>query len=131
MRVLVTGGAGYIGSHTVLTLIEAGCEVSIIDNLSNGKLNTIKMLRKITGAKISFSKINLLDQDRLNTVFETFKPSAVIHFAGLKAVQESINNPLTYYNNNVLGTINLTNAMSKNQCNKIIFSAQFDYHNYI
>ena len=123
MRVLVTGGAGYIGSHTVLTLIEAGYEVSIIDNLSNGKLNTIKMLRKITGAKISFSKIDLLDQDRLNTIFEAFKPNAVIHFAGLKAVQESINNPLTYYNNNVLGTINLINAMSKNQCNKIIFSS--------
>lgn len=125
MHVLVTGGAGYIGSHTCLELIEAGHKVTVIDNLCNAKETSLERVKQITGGKISFYRVDLLDKENLETVFEKCdeKFDAVIHFAGLKAVGESVIKPLEYYHNNITGTINLIDVMRKYQVKNIVFSS--------
>ena len=122
MRVLVTGGAGYIGSHTCVELLEAGHEVFVIDNLCNGHEEALKRVRCITNCELQFMNADIRDSNALDKIFNIFKPDAVIHFAGLKAVGESVVNPLEYYDVNVGGSISLLTAMSKARCNNIIIS---------
>ncbi len=123
MKILVTGGAGYIGSHTVVLLHNAGYTPVVVDNLMNSKEESLKRVQKITGKSTKFYKVDLLDKEALDNIFETEMPEAVIHFAGLKAVGESVKIPLTYYNNNLTGTFNLLDCMKKHGCNKIVFSS--------
>lgn len=122
-NVLVTGGTGFIGSHTVLELIKEGYKPVVIDNLSNSKLESIKRVEKITGQEIEFIKADLLDAGDLNKIFQSYKFDSVIHFAGLKAVGESVEKPLYYYQNNVAGTINLCQAMADNDVKNLVFSS--------
>ncbi len=123
MRVLVTGGAGYIGSHTCVELLEAGHEVFVVDNLCNGHEAALERVRGITNCELQFTNADIRDANALDNIFNTFKPEAVIHFAGLKAVGESVANPLKYYDVNVGGSISLLTAMSKAECNNIVFSS--------
>jgi UDP-glucose 4-epimerase len=123
MRVLVTGGAGYIGSHTCVELLEAGHEVCVIDNLCNGHEVALERVRGITNCELQFVNADIQDANALNKIFGTFKPEAVIHFAGLKAVGESVVNPLKYYEVNVGGSLSLLSAMSEADCNTIVFSS--------
>ena len=121
-RVLITGGTGYIGSHTAVELIEAGYEVVILDNLFNSKIEVLEKIGKIADV-VPFYKVDLMDAEAVDKVFEKGKFDTVIHFAGLKAVGESVEKPLTYYENNIGGTVNLLKAMEKYGCNEIIFSS--------
>lgn len=123
LTILVTGGTGYIGSHTVLQLLDADYNVIILDNLSNSKLESLNRLEKLSGQKIKFYQVDLLDYDKLNEVFENETIDAVIHFAGLKAVGESVEIPLHYYKNNVTGTINVCEIMKKYNVKKFVFSS--------
>ena len=123
MRVLVTGGAGYIGSHTCLELLKAGHEVYVVDNLCNGHEAALERVRDITNCELQFINADIRDLNALNKIFNTFKPEAVIHFAGLKAVGESVSDPLMYYDVNVGGSVSLLTAMSKAGCNNIVFSS--------
>ena len=123
MRVLVTGGAGYIGSHTCVELLKAGHEVFVVDNLCNGHEAAIERVRDITNCDLQFVNADIRDPNALNKIFGTFKPEAVIHFAGLKAVGESVVDPLKYYDVNVVGSISLLSAMSKAGCDNIVFSS--------
>ena len=123
MRVLVTGGIGYIGSHTLIELIANNYETLTIDNLSNSYSSNIKNVEKIIGSKLNFLKIDLNNKRDLNNAFKKFLPDAVIHFSGLKSVEESVKFPEKYYYNNVEGTLNLINAMSIHGCKTIIFSS--------
>ena len=123
MKVLVTGGTGYIGSHTVVELLNAGHEVVIFDNLYNSKEEVVDSIEKITGKRPRFFKADLLDMDSMRAPFESDTFDAVIHFAGLKAVGESVAKPLLYYENNVAGTINLVKLMKEYNVNSIIFSS--------
>ena len=123
MKVLVTGGAGYIGSHTVVELVKNNHEVFVIDNLVNSSLKVFTNLKTITNKDICFKKIDLLNYCELLNVFRELKPDIVIHFAGLKSVSESTDKPLLYYEVNVTGSINLLKAMESVNCNKIIFSS--------
>jgi UDP-glucose 4-epimerase len=123
MRVLVTGGAGYIGSHTCVELLEAGHEVFVLDNLCNGHKAALERVRGITNRDLQFKNADIRDAKALDKIFNNFKPEAVIHFAGLKAVGESVVDPLMYYDVNVGGSISLLTAMSKAECNNIIFSS--------
>lgn len=123
MKILITGGAGYIGSHTVVELINSNYEVDIIDNLSNSSEKAIARIEQITGKKPALIKIDLCDSNGLNNIFRSNKFDAVIHFAGLKAVGESVAEPLKYYDNNLVSTINLLNVMNKNNVQKLIFSS--------
>ena len=123
MRVLVTGGAGYIGSHTCVELLNSGHEVCVIDNLCNGHEAALKRVQNITNCELQFFNADIRDVNVLNKIFGTFKPEAVIHFAGLKAVGESVADPLTYYAVNVGGSISLLAAMSEAKCNNIVFSS--------
>jgi len=123
MRVLVTGGAGYIGSHTCVELLKAGHEVFVIDNLSNGHETSLERVRLITNCELQFKNADISDANALDKIFNTFKPDSVIHFAGLKAVGESVANPLMYYDVNVGGSVSLLTAMSKAGCNNIVFSS--------
>ena len=123
MKVLLTGGTGYIGSHTAVELIELGYEVEIMDNLSNSKIAVLDKIKEITGIKPKFYEVDLLDKDSLDGMFREGGYDLVIHFAGLKAVGESVKQPLKYYENNVGGTINLLECMKKYDVNKIIFSS--------
>jgi len=123
MRVLVTGGAGYIGSHTCVELLKAGHEVFVIDNLSNGHEAALDRIRLITNCELQFTNADIRDANAIDNIFNTFKPEAVIHFAGLKAVGESVSDPLLYYNVNVGGSVSLLKAMSKAECNNIVFSS--------
>ena len=123
MKVLVTGGAGYIGSHTCVELLEAGHEVFVIDNLSNGHEAALERVRGITNCELQFMNADIRDANALNKVFKIFKPDSVIHFAGLKAVGESVTDPLMYYDVNVGGSISLLAAMTRAECNNIVFSS--------
>ncbi len=123
MTILVTGGAGYIGSHTCLELLQAGYEVVVVDNLSNSKEEALTRVQNLTGKSLSFHQVDLLDEVALNAVFQRDAIDAVIHFAGLKAVGESVEQPLRYYHNNVAGTINLCRAMQRFDVKKMVFSS--------
>ena len=123
MKVLVTGGCGYIGSHTVLELLKNDMEVIIVDNLINSKKDVIDKIKKITNKDVTFYEIDLCDKEKLRTVFEKEKFDSVIHFAGLKAVGESVEKPLMYYENNLISTINLLDLMKEYNVKKIVFSS--------
>lgn len=123
MRILVTGGAGYIGSHTCVELLNQGHEVVVIDNLCNSSEESLKRVKQITGKELSFYKVDLLEQEAVEAVFAKESIDAVIHFAGLKAVGESVSMPLEYYHNNVTGTLVLCDVMRKHRVKKIIFSS--------
>ncbi len=123
MRILVTGGAGYIGSHTCVELINAGHEAVIVDNLVNSSEKAVERIGKITGVIPKFYKTDLLDENGLNEIFDKEKIDAVIHFAGLKAVGESVRKPLEYYYNNITGTLKLCDVMRKHNVKNIIFSS--------
>ena len=123
MNILLTGGTGYIGSHTAVELINAGEEVVIVDNLCNSKENVIDSIMQITGKKPKLYKVDLLDKNSLDKVFEENKFDAVIHFAGLKAVGESVEKPLEYYHNNIVGTLTLLDIMKNHNCKNIVFSS--------
>lgn len=123
MNVLITGGAGYIGSHTCLELLEAGHNVVVADNLSNSKQESLRRVEEITGKRIEFHKVDLLDETGLDAVFKQYTIDTVIHFAGLKAVGESVAMPLQYYNNNITGTLVLCKVMTANNVKSIVFSS--------
>jgi len=123
MKILVTGGAGYIGSHTCLELLQTGFEVIVVDNLSNSKEESLKRVQELTGKTLSFHKVDLLDKKALSAVFDKYPFDAVIHFAGLKAVGESVDIPLRYYHNNVTGTIILCEVMNEHNVKNIVFSS--------
>ena len=122
-KILVTGGTGYIGSHTVVQLLEAGYEVVILDNLSNSKISVIDRIEKITNQRPLFIEGDIRDQSLLNKLFSDYRIDAVIHFAGLKAVGESVEEPLKYYENNVAGSITLLEAMKNAKVTKMVFSS--------
>lgn len=121
--ILVTGGAGYIGSHACVELLEAGYQVVVVDNLLNSKEEALRRVEKITGKKLQFIKCDLLDRETLQQVFNDHKPDAVMHFAGLKAVGESVEKPLYYYRNNISGTVNLLEAMASSGVKDLVFSS--------
>ena len=123
MKVLVTGGTGYIGSHTVVELIEAGHDVAIVDNLYNSSIDVLDKIEKITGTKPLFYNVDILDYEKLENVFKDNCFDAVIHFAGYKAVGESVSIPLTYYKNNISGSINLYELMKKYEVKNLVFSS--------
>ena len=123
MKVLVTGGTGYIGSHTVVELLENNYEVVIFDNLSNSKEEVIDKIKEITGKRPIFVKGDLVNIDEIKAVFEEYEIDSVIHFAGLKAVGESVSIPIKYYENNIVGTLNLIKVMQDFNCKKIVFSS--------
>ena len=123
MKILVTGGTGYIGSHTVVELQSEGHEVEILDNLFNSKVTVLDKINQISGKTPTFHQVDLLDYAKMRELFASTHFDAVIHFAGLKAVAESIEQPLRYYENNVTGTLNLLKCMSEFNVNKIIFSS--------
>ncbi len=121
--VLVTGGMGYIGSHTVIELIKNDFEPVIVDNLSNSSISVLDRLEKITGTRPKFYKIDLCDKKNLEKVFKKYRFSSVIHFAGFKSVGESVAEPLKYYHNNLNSTLNLLELMNKYFVNKLVFSS--------
>ncbi len=123
MKILVTGGAGYIGSHTVVELLDAGYEVVVVDNLSNSKQESLRRVEELTGKSVSFYKVDLLNEVGLNSVFSEHKVDSVIHFAGLKAVGESVEKPLMYYENNLAGTAVLCKVMARHGVKDIVFSS--------
>ncbi len=123
MAILVTGGAGYIGSHTCVELLNAGYEVVVLDNLSNASEKSLDRVRQITGKELTFYKGDILDREILNKLFAENTIDSCIHFAGLKAVGESVQKPWEYYNNNISGTLTLTDVMRENGCKNIIFSS--------
>jgi len=122
-KILVTGGAGYIGSHTCLLLLEAGIEVVVVDNLSNSSLESLRRVEKLTNQFIRFYKVDLTDINSLSKIFDDHEFDSVIHFAGLKAVGESAEIPLYYYEQNIGSTINLLKVMQANNCKRIVFSS--------
>ena len=123
MRILVTGGTGYIGSHTTLALLEAGHDVVVVDNLANSSEESLRRVQDLAGREVAFHKADLLDEVRLGEVFDAERVDAVIHFAGLKAVGESVDQPLHYYHNNVGGTLNLLRTMEAHNVRTIVFSS--------
>ena len=123
MAILVTGGAGYIGSHTCVELLNEGYEVVVLDNLSNSSEKSLERVKQITGKEAKFYKGDILDRDILKKILETENIESCIHFAGLKAVGESVAKPWEYYNNNIAGTLTLVDEMRKAGCKNIIFSS--------
>ncbi len=123
MNILVTGGAGYIGSHTCVELLNSGNDIIVVDNLYNSKTETLERVKKITGKDLKFYECDIRDRAGLDRVFAENKIDAVIHFAGLKAVGESCEKPLEYYDNNIGGTVTLCEAMRDAGCKKIVFSS--------
>jgi UDP-glucose 4-epimerase len=123
MAILVTGGAGYIGSHTCIELLKSNYEIIILDNFSNSKPISVKRVKEITGKDFKFYEVDLLDRVALEDVFVNNKINAVIHFAGLKAVGESVSIPLHYYHNNITGTLILCEVMKKHGVQKLVFSS--------
>jgi len=123
MQILVTGGAGYIGSHTVVQLLEAGYETIVYDNFCNASRESIRRVEELTGKKVTLVEGDIRNREALTRLFETQKIDAVIHFAGLKAVGESVEQPLRYYDNNVYGTLVLCEVMQEHGCRSIVFSS--------
>ncbi len=123
MTVLVTGGAGYIGSHTCVELLERGMDVVVVDNLCNAKTESLKRVEAITGKRVIFYELDVRNEEGLSAVFEKHPVDCVIHFAGLKAVGESVEKPLLYYDNNLNSTITLCRVMAEHGCKKLIFSS--------
>ena len=123
MNILLTGGAGYIGSHTIIELDKAGHSVVVVDNLVNSNPESLRRVAKIIGKEIPFYEVDVRDKETLSKVFDENKFDAVIHFAGLKAVGESVSKPLEYYHNNMTGTFILLDVMRQHQCKNIIFSS--------
>ena len=121
--VLITGGAGYIGSHACLELLQADFNVVVVDNLSNSKLESLTRVQQITGKTLTFYQADIRDKAALSDIFAKEKPSTVIHFAGLKAVGESVEQPLLYYHNNVFGTLVLTEVMDEAEVRQLVFSS--------
>ncbi len=121
--ILVTGGAGYIGSHTCIELLSAGFELIIIDNLANSKRESLRRVEQISGKSVLFEQADIRDKQQVSKIFAKYSIDAVIHFAGLKAVGESAEKPLDYYDNNVAGTVALCEVMEEYQCTKIVFSS--------
>lgn len=123
MAILVTGGAGFIGSHTVIELQNTGYEVVVLDNLSNSSRKSLERVEKLTGKPVTFYEADILDRDALEEVFTKENIDSCIHFAGLKAVGESVEKPWEYYENNIAGTLTLVDVMRKHNCKNIIFSS--------
>ena len=123
MSILVTGGAGYIGSHTVVELLNKGENIVIVDNFANSKPEALDRIKKITGKDFKFYEVDILDEEGLSKVFEENDIESVVHFAGLKAVGESVVKPIEYYHNNITGTLVLLKLMKKYNCNRIVFSS--------
>ncbi len=123
MNILLTGGAGYIGSHTIIELDKAGHSVVVVDNLVNSNPESLLRVSKIIGKEIPFYEVDVRDKDNLSKVFDENKIDAVVHFAGLKAVGESVSKPLEYYHNNMTGTFFLLDVMRQHGCKNIIFSS--------
>ena len=123
MKILITGGAGYIGSHTVLLLLENGYEVVVVDNFSNSSIESINRVQRLTGKTVRFYECDINDRMAMTKVFSENEIASVIHFAGLKAVGESVSIPLKYYENNISGTITLLDVMIKNNVKRIVFSS--------
>ena len=123
MKILVTGGAGYIGSHTCIELIKAGYEVIVVDNLCNSSLESLKRVEKLADSDIPFHKVDVRDKAALTRVFEQYTIDGVIHFAGLKAVGESVEKPIEYYDTNVGGTFILAEVMREFDCKTFVFSS--------
>ncbi len=123
MSVLVTGGCGFIGSHTVVELLEEGQDVVIVDNLCNSKIEVLGKIEEITKRKPKFYQVDLCQKEELNQIFQKEKIDSVIHFAGLKAVGESVREPLRYYQNNLISTLNLLEVMEKHDCFQLVFSS--------
>ena len=123
MAILVTGGAGFIGSHTVVELMQAGKEVVVVDNFSNSKPEVLNRIERITGTRPVFYEADLLDKPAIDKIFDEQQIDAVIHFAGLKAVGESVHKPLEYYHNNITGTLMLCQSMQEHGCKRIVFSS--------
>ena len=122
-RILVTGGTGYIGSHTIIELFKRDCEIDIVDNLFNSKIEVLDKIEEICGKRPGFYQVDICDKEALNKVFKENKYDLVMHFAGLKAVGESVEKPLKYYENNVGGTVNLLEGMREHGVKKIVFSS--------
>ena len=122
-KILVTGGAGYIGSHTCIELLEAGYEVVVVDNLSNSNTEALKRVESITGKSITFYLVDIRERDKMAAVFAEHAFSAVIHFAGLKSVGESVAQPLKYYDNNIYGTQVLLETMQRHDLYNLVFSS--------
>jgi len=123
MNILVPGGAGYIGSHTVIELLNAGYDVIVVDNLSNSKEEAVKRVEQIAGKKVTFYKVDVLDKDEMRKIFTKHKIDAVINFAGYKAVGESVQKPIEYYHNNIGGMIALIEVMKEFNCKNLVFSS--------
>ena len=123
MSILVTGGAGYIGSHTCIELLKAGYEIVVIDNFYNSKRESLKRIAELSGKEFAFYECDIRDKEGLDKIFKSENIEAVIHFAGLKAVGESCAKPLEYYDNNIAGTVCLCEVMKENGCKKIVFSS--------
>ena len=123
MAILVTGGCGYIGSHTVLELLNKNYEVVVVDNFSNSSPESLRRVQKLTGKTATFYEADIRDSERMDKIFKSHKVDAVIHFAAFKAVGESCKLPLKYYENNISGTVSLLQVMEKNNVKKIIFSS--------
>lgn len=122
-QILVTGGTGFIGSHTCVELLANNYDIIVVDNLSNSKKEAVGRIEKISGKKIGFYQADICDYDKLTEIFKENDISAVIHFAGLKAVGESVQKPLEYYTNNIYGTLVLLRVMRENGCKRIVFSS--------
>jgi len=123
MRILVTGGAGYIGSHTTLVLLQAGHDVVVVDNLSNSKPEALRRVAELAGRPPRFHAVDVTDRQAMDTVFADSRPEAVIHFAGLKSVGESVQQPRRYYENNVTGSLVLLDAMARHSVPTLLFSS--------
>ena len=122
-KILVTGGAGYIGSHTVVELLNKGEEIVIVDNFVNSSPEVLNKIKQITKKNFKFYELDLLEEEKLEQVFKENEIESVIHFAGLKAVGESVEKPIEYYHNNITGTLILLKLMKKYGCSTIVFSS--------
>lgn len=123
MSILITGGAGFIGSHAAVALMDAGYDIVVVDNLANSQMESIRRIKELTGKEFLFYDVDLLDAERLDKIFASHSIDAVMHFAGYKAVGESVELPLAYYHNNITGTVNLCEVMAKHDVKKLVFSS--------